>query len=234
MDGEFVLPNLVHLDVSDNKGLKGGIPDSLSHSKKMHTLHSAGSLLQITSKVVGKLTSLKIMHCGGNQFNGLLDDLKNLINLEIISFAGSHDGLLGELPASFANLKALKHVDLSKTLVRGDFPAAIGEMPNLETWIMHNTEVTGVVPPGLLAHPKLKVLDLNRNYLRGALTVSEVGDKTFPLETLRMSFNHFHTTTETLTSLANRFPKAKIFDLSNSIEVICFLECLNHRHYETV
>jgi len=212
---EFSLPSLERLDITENPGLKGGLPDSIADSTKLSQFYSTGSLISVTGAVIGQLTELRVLRAGGNLYNGTLDELKDLKKLEELSFKGSWEGMHGTIPASMGGLKKLRTVDLSSCLLRGDIPVEVGELPELVSFQVGETEVTGAVPPGLLRHPKLMVLDLKRNFMGGALTMDK-GSATYPLQVLRVSFNHFHSTSEDLNRLTQAFPDLRILDLSNN------------------
>jgi len=212
MPEQLDLPNLLSLDITDNSGLKGMFPNGLP---KLQYLLSQAALINIDATILGQCTDLKVIRAGQNLYNGTLAQLKDLKHLEVLDFRGSWEGLVGVFPEEIGQLTKLKELDLSQCLVRGNIPASIGELPHLEELYLSSAELEGEVPAGLFSHPKLKRIELTRNFLTGALPEVK-GDGPYPLQIVRMSYNHFNAPAGRLQAFIDSHPDIVELNLGNN------------------
>ncbi|WVZ65388.1 hypothetical protein U9M48_014762 [Paspalum notatum var. saurae] len=79
-------------------------------------------------------------------------------------------GLLGPVPASFANLTRLLDLDVSGTSISGPVPGRLlSRAVGLRTLVIARSRLAGPVPACLAALPALRYLDLSGNMLTGAI-----------------------------------------------------------------
>lgn len=169
------LPNLRHIDLSDN-GLIGQIPSEWSGLTKLQTLILTGNMLNgsIPTGLI-KAKSLNTIRLEKNQLTGNippeifennLESLKDfaiefnsisgLIPSEIgqcrslRSFYAAYNQLNGSLPESIGNLTKLLHFEVEGNKLSGSLPGSIGNLTkSLVSLNLTDNNFTGQIPASL-------------------------------------------------------------------------------------
>ena len=117
------LTSLITLDLSDNRGLGGTIPD------------------------LSALTNLEVLSLGGNQFSGPIPDLSALTSLTTLSLRDNQ--LTGAIPEELSDLNQLDVLYLDDNRLSGRIPSALGDLSGLQATRFAGNTLTGCVPNGL-------------------------------------------------------------------------------------
>ena len=130
------------------------------------------------SPTFGDLTALRVLDLSGNYINAYRDQKKNnffppgckdLVNLEVLRFAGGR----GEyIPEYIGNFTKLKELDLSHTFLDSRFPASFGKLTNLTKLDLSYNALTDSLPSYLGSFTNLTELRLNNNNLSGNISAS--------------------------------------------------------------
>jgi len=179
------LTHLTSLNLKSNH-LGGDMPDSLSELTGLKTLRLGENRLGFKIGLVSTMEDLEQLDLAECHPKGSLADLTNLRKLEVIRLQGAFDGLKGEIPASLGDIKTLKKLNLAGGQLYGPIPDTLGHLEELK---LNNNELTGTIPPSLLASKTIIKLDLSRNYMSGVLDIPEGGLSNCLILTL--GFNNF-------------------------------------------
>ncbi|CAJ2671372.1 unnamed protein product [Trifolium pratense] len=77
--------------------------------------------------------------------------------------------IIGPIPSTFAKLKNLKYLTITKTNVYGPIPSFLSQLKNLETVDLSSNKLTGQIPSSLSQLPNIKLLHLGDNKLIGPI-----------------------------------------------------------------
>ncbi|KAG0589587.1 hypothetical protein KC19_1G032100 [Ceratodon purpureus] len=150
-----------------SNGHVGALPPELATLTKLQTFDVRRNTL--TGKMpiwLSSLTQLQVVDMSDNSFEGELD-AASFFNLErLVILDASANRLVGTLPDSIGQLKALKKLDLSNNNLTGAIPATVGDLSNLLTLNLAQNALTGPLPTSLGGLEDLKSLDLSRNRFR--------------------------------------------------------------------
>ncbi|KAF3951267.1 hypothetical protein CMV_023062 [Castanea mollissima] len=167
--GIFKLPNLRVLDMRQNEGLTGHLPD-----------------FQWSS-------TLEIMNLAKTSFSGKLPaSIGNLGSLTTILIWGCN--FSGFIPSSLGNLTRLNSLDLSYNTYKGRIPSSFGNLIQLSSLYLTSNEFTGPIPSELANLTQLTALNLGDNKFAGRIP-SSIFNLT-NLEFLSLSNNYFSGTVE--------------------------------------
>ena len=128
--------------------------------------------------VLEKLSSLRRLDLGGNQFTGSIPvALGNLANLEELSLRhgendyldSADDGLSGAIPAELGKLTSLRRLDLGGHQLTGPIPAVLGDLAGLENLSLSGNRLSGPIPIVLGSLTDLHWLNLHENDLSGPI-----------------------------------------------------------------
>lgn len=139
--------------------MTGVLPIELQNLTELDTLILKGGsslLSNISGSVIpelGTLTKLRVLELWGQYSGTLPASLGNLTELRMLRILGSHS-LTGDIPVELSNLSNLEFLEL-----RG---GAFVDLASSGT-----TGLTGSIPPGVAALPKLRNLWLSENQLTG-------------------------------------------------------------------
>nr|XP_025635379.2 receptor-like protein 47 [Arachis hypogaea] len=239
----FKLSSLQVLDLSDNQGLNGSLPQnipyqlaSLNYLNLSHTNFS-GPLPQSLFNL-RKLSTLDLSNC---QFNGTLpNSMSNLTHLVYLDlsfnnftgplpsfnrsnalriFALNHNYFSGTIPSThFNGLANLVRVDLGDNSFDGRVPSTLFALPSLQQLILSYNRFEGPLKelPNC-SSSSLEMLDLSGNNFQDSIPSSIFQLKRLLL--LQLSTNKFSGTIK-LDKLRN-LPNLKTFDLShNNLSVV--------------
>ncbi|XP_059449421.1 receptor-like protein 7 [Corylus avellana] len=213
--GIFKLSNLRVLDVGENAGLTGYLPNykwSSPLQKLYLTSMSFSGELPASMGNLSFLTDLSIRYCN---FSGSIpSSLGNLTKLTVLLL--SNNSFVGNIPHSLGNLFQLSQLDLSWTQLTGQVPFRLLNLPQLsyldlsynllsgeikfenETRLtvigLNNNRLTGPITFGPMNLTNLRVLDLACNKFRGQISNSIFSFKN--LEVLFLFENYFNGTLE--------------------------------------
>ena len=210
--GIFKLPNLRVLDLLQNKGLTGYLPDFQWSSPLEKMILANTNFSGKLPATIGNLSSLTVIDMHECNFSGFIpSSLGNLTHLNFLDL--SVNTFKGHIPSSLSNLKHLNFLDLSYNTFEGHVPSSFGNLIQLSFLYLSETELTGPIPfelenltqltglflyfnniigqiPfGLMNLTKLSILDLAGNYLTG-----QIPNSIFNLENLEfldLSSNDF-------------------------------------------
>jgi Leucine-rich repeat (LRR) protein len=159
--GIFKLPNLQHLDVYDNEGLTGYLPEFT-------------------------WSTLETLNVGYTSFSGELPaSTGNFSFLTYLSMSGCN--FSRSIPSSLGNLTKLIVLDLSYNYFVGNIPRSLGNLVQLSSLYISNNQLTGPVPSILGNLVQLSVLDISNNQLTGP--VPSILGNLVQLSLLRISYN---------------------------------------------
>ena len=98
-----------------------------------------------------------------------------------------YNQLRGEIPADLANLVNLEVLDMSSNRLSGKVPAELGDLFNLERLELEHNHLVGKIPGELGNLSKLEILNLRGNRLSGAMP-AELG-RLHQLRNLELPYN---------------------------------------------
>ncbi|KAE8768505.1 LRR receptor-like serine/threonine-protein kinase GSO2 [Hordeum vulgare] len=140
------------------------------------------------------LTSLKELHLSNCDWHGPIPkELGNMTSLQVIDF--SANDFLGLIPSNLQNLCNLKVLLLDDSNINASIGEFMDRLPmcswsTMQDLSMHNTSITGKLPPGVGALGNLTKLDLSCNKLNGVL-MKEHFAGLLNLEYVDLSYNSF-------------------------------------------
>ncbi len=183
------------LELTSN-GLRGPLPDALSHLADLESLGLADNALTgPISSSLGRLSNLRELSLWRNELTGRIPDaLGNLANLESLSLDGnrltgpvpsslgrlsnlrelslSRNELTGRIPGALSDLANLRSLGLDINGLTGPIPSSFGRLSNLEELRLYGNELTGRIPDGLGDLANLRLLSLGDNGLTGPIPSS--------------------------------------------------------------
>ncbi|KAJ8638073.1 hypothetical protein MRB53_012340 [Persea americana] len=80
--------------------------------------------------------------------------------------------LIGQIPPSITNLKALDYLDITWTNISGPIPPFLAELQNLKFLLLSFNNLSGSIPPELARLPNIVGIELDRNRLTGQIPES--------------------------------------------------------------
>ncbi|KAK1584244.1 hypothetical protein Q3G72_031156 [Acer saccharum] len=186
------LSELLTLDLSNNKDLKGSLPSSIGDLKKLKNLILVGcNLFGPIPDSIGSLQQLVFLSLNSNSFSGKIPaSIGNLSNLYWLDLTDNQldgtipvsDGvspgldmlvstrhllfnrnqLTGPLPSSLGLVKTLEVVRFDRNLLSGTVPSNLNNLTNLNALFLSNNRLTGPIP-NLTNLTSLSYLDMSNN-----------------------------------------------------------------------
>eukprot|EP00268_Persea_americana_P040864 TRINITY_DN40659_c0_g1_i2.p1 TRINITY_DN40659_c0_g1~~TRINITY_DN40659_c0_g1_i2.p1 ORF type:complete len:335 (+),score=15.81 TRINITY_DN40659_c0_g1_i2:51-1055(+) len=80
--------------------------------------------------------------------------------------------LIGQIPPSITNLKALDYLDITWTNISGPIPPFLAKLQNLKFLLLSFNNLSGSIPPELARLPNIVGIELDRNRLTGQIPES--------------------------------------------------------------
>ncbi|WP_276165490.1 T9SS type B sorting domain-containing protein [Zobellia alginiliquefaciens] len=183
------LQYLVDLDLSDQSGLTGPIPNSIATLLDLEVLILNGNELSgIIPVELGNLSNLESLWLNSNNLSGTIpSELGNLSSLE--SLLLSENQLTGTIPVELGDLNSLQVLQLSFNELTGEIPSELGLLSNLTSLSLRYNNLTGAIPEAIYDLINLRTLLLQFNHLEGV--ISPLVENLVSLESLVLRFNQF-------------------------------------------
>ncbi|KAK6934564.1 Leucine-rich repeat-containing N-terminal, plant-type [Dillenia turbinata] len=165
----FHLPNLQHLDLTDNPELIGKLPEFFNDSSPLRGLYLffTGFYGEIPNSI-GQLKSLETLGLGVANFSGCIpESLGNNSKLSVLLLAYNHFG--SELPLSLWRIETLTDFDLSSNTLEGQIPDNFSTLGVLSVLDFSDNSFTGQFPHSIGNLARLAFLDLSDNKFSGSL-----------------------------------------------------------------
>lgn len=163
---EWVFPNLAGVNVQNNYGLVGTIPENIS------SFPSLKRLVLRDTKITGplpsglfSLTLLRIADLKSVDLTGsaISPDWGLLTNLKELHLQGT--GIIGGIPTELFELRKMEKLNLSNNPnLGGRLPSKIGNMRLLKIANLDRLGLIGSMPSTLFDLPDLEEINLSRNY----------------------------------------------------------------------
>ncbi|KAF4403649.1 hypothetical protein G4B88_002502 [Cannabis sativa] len=160
-----------HFHLGNNK-LQGRIPSQLFNSNMtlQHVLLDSNKLTGEIPETIGLVQTLEVLRLDRNILTGAVPvNITNLVNVTDLLL--SNNKLSGPIP-NLSSMKFLTYVDMSNNSFDSSaFPAWISSLLSLTTISMEGTQLQGPVPVSLFSLPNLETVVLRENQLTGALNL---------------------------------------------------------------
>ncbi|KAL2453758.1 Leucine-rich repeat protein kinase family protein [Abeliophyllum distichum] len=169
--GLDMLSNARHFHLSNNL-LSGSIPDQLfsSNMKLIHTIFDHNQLSGNIPSTLGSVKTLEIIRLDWNFFDGSVPpNLSNLTNMNELYL--SNNKFTGNMP-NLTGMNFLHYVDLSNnSFDASGVPQWITSLQSLTTLMMENTQLQGQIPVDFFRLPQLETVVLSNNNVSGVLNI---------------------------------------------------------------
>jgi len=164
----FKLSKLRYLDIYDNEGLTGYLPD-FTWSSPLETLNvgytSFSGELPASTGNFSFLNYLSMQGCNFlRSIPSSLDNLTKLIHLDL-----SSNAFVGNVPHSLGNLVQLSYLDISYNQLTGPVPFEVINLPQLWYVDLSYNLLHGEMHLEIMNETRLAILDLNNNRLSGPI-----------------------------------------------------------------
>ncbi|XP_061353156.1 receptor-like protein EIX2 [Gastrolobium bilobum] len=176
------ISSLQLIDISNND-LYGRIPLGLGDLPKLLFLHLEGNsnlTASCTQLFRGRWEDIQVLDLASNKLHGKLpSSFGNLTTLTYLDL--SYNGIGGGIPGSIGKLCNLNTFDLSGNNMTGTLPEFLQgtdncpsrkPLPNMENFIISDSQLAGKIPDWLVQLENLVSLGLADNLLEGSIPVS--------------------------------------------------------------
>ncbi|KAF8392087.1 hypothetical protein HHK36_022428 [Tetracentron sinense] len=164
----FLLPNLQSLDLGDNPGLIGNLPEFHFNSSLWYLDLSGTSISGELTNSIGNLKLLNHLYLRGCNFSGSLPS--SICNLtQLVSLDLSECNFSGEMLSSFASLTNLNYLGLLSNHLTGPIPSCLSYLSNLTLLDLGYNSLSGEIPSSLFTLASLQWLYLDQNKLHGPI-----------------------------------------------------------------
>ena len=160
---------------ANNTQMTGSIPQEFYGLSNLVKFEVTSSGLSGTiSPQITSLTKLRYLGLDENSFTSILPDLSSLSNLETV--AVDKNSFEGGLPTNVQNWRNLTYFDFSDNFFNGTISSTyFDNKPFLESFYLHNNNLTGSIPSNWHSPPNLIDLWLDGNDLVGSIPSVPVG-----------------------------------------------------------
>ncbi|KAK9069330.1 hypothetical protein SSX86_013446 [Deinandra increscens subsp. villosa] len=168
----WLLPNLRGLYLFNNR-LSGSIPPSLS-SSSLQSLDLSNNQLSGTIPNISNSTTNKIyrFNLSYNAFSGSIPPTLLTLLPSLTFLALEHNNLSASIPDTWGGSAPalLTSLTLDHNFLTGSIPASLSNMSKLEKINLAHNHIDGVIPTEFAnSLPRLQILDLSNNAIRGGL-----------------------------------------------------------------
>ncbi|CAI9770179.1 unnamed protein product [Fraxinus pennsylvanica] len=189
--GLDTLLNARHFHLSNNL-LSGSIPDQLfsSNMKLIHTIFDHNQLTGNLPSTLGSIKTLEIVRFDWNFLDGPISpNLSNLTNMNELYL--SNNKFTGNIP-NLTGMNFLYYVDVSNNNFNAsNVPQWITSLQSLTTLMMENTQLQGLIPVELFRLPQLETVVLSNNNLSGVLNIGNSYSNNLTLDLRNNSITDF-------------------------------------------
>jgi len=157
------------LDISEN-ALIGSFPTSISQLVDLSHLYASNAgLAGSLGSSVGSLTKLNYVDLSGNRLSGDIAMLTDLDQLRWLDISGND--FVGAFPED-GTWPLAEHINLSSNALSGTLPSGINALPKLGFLNLGGNRITGRLPVTLELLEALEAIDLSENELSGPISES--------------------------------------------------------------
>ncbi|XP_009787460.1 probable LRR receptor-like serine/threonine-protein kinase At3g47570 [Nicotiana sylvestris] len=112
---------------------------------------------------------LKTVQIGGNQFNASLPKFLGSGNwsFSLENFIAANNGITGNIPTNFSNLRNLGWLSLGYNKLIGTIPPDLGNLRKLQMLKLDNNNIDGIIPTSLCNLENMFIISLSQNQLSG-------------------------------------------------------------------
>ncbi|KAK3341208.1 hypothetical protein B0T25DRAFT_334445 [Lasiosphaeria hispida] len=158
-------------DVKYNNNEARKLPLSLSRANKLTYLDVSNNRLeQLEHAELGELTGLLKLNLANNRLSHLPTYFGAYRALRTLNISSN---FLEKFPTFLCDLESLVDLDLSFNLI-GSFPECIGNLRNLEKFVITNNRLSGSLPQSVRNLSSLRELDIKYNGISGIDVISEL------------------------------------------------------------
>ncbi|EFH55114.1 leucine-rich repeat family protein [Arabidopsis lyrata subsp. lyrata] len=123
------------------------------------------------------LTNLELLDLRANKLKGSMQELKNLINLEVLGLAQNH--VDGPIPIEvFCNIKNLRELDLRGNHFVGQLPICLGRLKKLRVLDLSSNQLSGILPSSFNSLESLEYLSLLENNFADSFSLNPLTNLT--------------------------------------------------------
>ncbi|PQM34328.1 putative leucine-rich repeat receptor-like protein kinase [Prunus yedoensis var. nudiflora] len=148
-----------------NNQFSGTIPPQLfsSQMRLIHVIFDRNNLTGSIPSTLGLVQSLQAVRLDRNSLNGSVpSNLKNLSNIAELHL--SNNQLTGPVP-NLTNLSSLCYVMMENTRLQGEVPQALFSNYNLETLVLRNNKINGLLDLETISSNHLQLIDMEKNFI---------------------------------------------------------------------
>ncbi|GLJ14141.1 hypothetical protein SUGI_0226970 [Cryptomeria japonica] len=178
---------LKRLDLGHNN-FTGIIPRSISNCTKLRVLHLKENALEgpIPSEILTSMTRLHYLRLNSNKLNGSISmEIGKLWRLRVINFR--YNSLTGSIPMVLANCSSLETLALASNSLYGTVPPELSSLNRLQELWLSNNSLGGSIH-FVMNYTELKKLSVGGNKFEG--TIPEViGNKLPKLQVIELTSN---------------------------------------------
>ena len=160
---------LNYLDLSDNPGLTGGLPDGLLQ----------GRMTAMDRLWVSNNTGMDFYGEDISYFEFLVDNYPSMRRIGLDGL-----GLTGSIPDWFTDFYRLQELNLSDNALTGEIPSILGDMSVVRNFNISNNQLSGEIPPGFA-----KIGSIGGTTIMSSLRINGNPDLTGPIPMEFMNWN---------------------------------------------
>ncbi|XP_062017587.1 leucine-rich repeat receptor protein kinase HPCA1-like isoform X2 [Rosa rugosa] len=154
---------MIHL-IFDRNNLSGSIPSTVGLVQTLLAVRLDGnSLSGRVPSSLNNLTNVSELHLSNNMLTGPMPNLTGMNSLNYVDLS-NNTFAVSEVPTWFSTLKLLTTLTMENTGLQGEVPRALFSFGNLETVVLRNNLLSGILDVGNSSN-QLQLIDLQRNFI---------------------------------------------------------------------